>query len=1455
MSRRLIDLIETRRNRGIDEVANEGVVLNDDNDPSLVRLLEDATNWRDVGPFRTRLTMTHGVFRRFSIYRRLPAAERRTNFFRTTDSLSIHVWPGPDASEMFLDLGAMTDALVAVFQTLGVPDVPATVDIGLQRHSTIVSSRLGGNASVLLNLASLYSVEGGVVDFFERIQESGYHGFNLADITFRFDVALRDLAPLLLRGGCYSSTLNAIGQLSIAEAFPFSFRLTRHVPLWDFSKWKPQERTFWSRHTLKNQPKSCNDTRGLYSFGWNEAWQPVCGVMSLLFGMCLMFARSDAYHNDNQTDKDRAYWRELLVDLHDEPNLLHSLAVDVLLSFGLPLDPCSMGLLGMIADEICPKVNVVFVDASHKILFRHTGRQSVFPDDIPEVGYKYSLVEEDILKRVSCRLGIFYDHTHCHYLPVLDWDTFYHVTSKEGTPFGVGAKRLRKGVLTAVQSDPAYSSTSEASANWSKRISDVVWPCPYCDVMVVRKKLKDHHCNVQMCEGCLHAISNAEDRRRHLFSPNQRKGERCGTCRRSMASKECLKIHQLVCGLEVKVRCKFCRFSYNPLREKHSACRTFYCGECKKTVRNPVIDDKCSDIYYQAIHDCDMKHRFSKKGDQSISESLSGKQFFAFDFESTLDDSTSLSVSPIDCFNGVPVYLHTVNTIGYSKIDLISYLCDKEINACVEDTVIVSSLDAFYRNVLDRSANAAENVWFAHNLKGYDGRLLFDFLQDQNILPVDIMWRGGKIMSMEYTHPQLPSCRIIFRDSLNHIPCSLAKIPSMFSLPVTLRKGFFPYHFNTTIRRFYRGVIPDRKYFEPHTMSKQRQLEFDGWYNEQQQKGCLYDLKYEREEYCKNDVAVLAYGLLAYAKTCFVTSRILPLDYLTIAEYTFRHFMESFLPERTLYKLCAHDSAFCRRALHGGNTNVRRLLFQCDPELSKQKKAGARYIDVVSLYPTVQYYDPMPVGRPTINYYKRYDDGETLLPQPLLNPSSFFGFVECDIRPKKYSHHPLLGQYNSGKLEMPLRLLEKVVLTSAEFFEATGDDGDYECVCIWKTMAFRSSTNLFRGFVKKWLKLKITQSKLPFSRDDPNFETLFRAFAEETKKELDIDLSPGDFPDQPNVSMRSFSKLILNSLWGKFGQRDDLIKCVIMKNAYELFDYEVKKRVGRLVEVKEQMVGGGSRMKYFKDTMFHPTKNVAVAAFVTAHARIRLWKVMKRLGTRVLYHDTDSVIYETDNGRCLIEEGIRLGQWESETKEYLIHDFVSIAPKTYAYRYYEGDKLVEVVKAKGFTLTDSDKAVSFDSLVRMVAASLIPWFSFQSVTLSTPQRFPALKAAADDIASKGDEKQSRRIGVENLFFRHLPLEKETVSYRDRKWLSFKYEKGLIDSKTLATLPPGTKDYFGCREFQKQFPGCEDYRVIDMGESSQIGEVEFDVSMSQLSAPLSQSVPSGSFSLLDWIDFE
>jgi len=80
--------------------------------------------------------------------------------------------------------------------------------------------------------------------------------------------------------------------------------------------------------------------------------------------------------------------------------------------------------------------------------------------------------------------------------------------------------------------------------------------------------------------------------------------------------------------------------------------------------------------------------------------------------------------------------------------------------------------------------------------------------------------------------------------------------------------------------------------------------------------------------------------------------------------------------------------------------------------------------------------------------------------------------------------------------------------------------------------------------------------------------------------------------------------------------------------------------------------------------------NEVIGAYVTAGARIHLYRYLDRLQERAIYCVPDSVIYiQPKDEPSLFETGDKLGDMTSELRpSEIISEFVSGGPKNYAYR-------------------------------------------------------------------------------------------------------------------------------------------------------------------------------------------
>ena len=120
----------------------------------------------------------------------------------------------------------------------------------------------------------------------------------------------------------------------------------------------------------------------------------------------------------------------------------------------------------------------------------------------------------------------------------------------------------------------------------------------------------------------------------------------------------------------------------------------------------------------------------------------------------------------------------------------------------------------------------------AHNMKGYDGYFLLEYLIDNSIRP-EVIYNGSKIMYMFV--PRGLSNRIL--DSVNFLPMKLFKLPEAFGLQ-ELKKGFFPHFFNRE-----ENVSPPVQFYAPDYMNPSERVEFLAWYNEKVQCGEHFDFQ------------------------------------------------------------------------------------------------------------------------------------------------------------------------------------------------------------------------------------------------------------------------------------------------------------------------------------------------------------------------------------------------------------------------------------------------------------------------------------------------------------------------------------------------------------------------------------------------------------------------------------
>ncbi|XP_022807948.1 uncharacterized protein LOC111344946 [Stylophora pistillata] len=165
---------------------------------------------------------------------------------------------------------------------------------------------------------------------------------------------------------------------------------------------------------------------------------------------------------------------------------------------------------------------------------------------------------------------------------------------------------------------------------------------------------------------------------------------------------------------------------------------------------------------------------------------------------------------------------------------------------------------------------------------------------------------------------------------------------------------------------------------------------------------------------------------------------------------------------------------------------------------------------------------------------------------------------------------------------------------------------------------------LFAPYVDTWLKIKQESSGYPAWCQT---EEQKAHYVKQCKQKEGIDLNPTMITKNPG--RKATAKLMLNSFWGKFGQNCNKSKVHQISHPAALLDLlddplqqvqEVRILSPELVEVVTK--------RDDQDPEKGRATNVFIAAFTTCQARLKLYESLEILRNRVLYYDTDSVVYK-----------------------------------------------------------------------------------------------------------------------------------------------------------------------------------------------------------------------------------
>ncbi|KAK3910706.1 putative DNA polymerase [Frankliniella fusca] len=384
-----------------------------------------------------------------------------------------------------------------------------------------------------------------------------------------------------------------------------------------------------------------------------------------------------------------------------------------------------------------------------------------------------------------------------------------------------------------------------------------------------------------------------------------------------------------------------------------------------------------------------------------------------------------------------------------------------------------------------------------------------------------------------------------------------------------------------------------------------------------------------------------------------------------------------------------------RDALMGGRTSALRWYHKAD--LDKGEKI--KMVDVVSEYPNANLRAKYPVGHPEI----------FLAGDPKMTPvEEWNGAVKCTVVPprdliKRFAPTRIQSSVNSAVYGVHLKSIWP-------WRRGTKLRPSTKCISIPRTMKWNGETGregLLSAYVRCFMALKAQASGWPA---DCTSDEAKQKYMDDVKKYDGITIDPAKV--EKNPALRQLSKLMLNSFWGKFGEKTVRSKTDIV------FDYAALIKIvsDPLKKVTGLIPRGDDCLQIVWQPIQEtdrslPTSSLIHAAFTTCHGRLQLYHYLDVVKERALYHDTDSICYISRPGEPELPLGTHLGDLTDQIEEdygpgSFITEFVAGGPKNYAFKVAVGGDVKQIkvcIKVRGISINAScDQLVTFEQLKAMV---------------------------------------------------------------------------------------------------------------------------------------------------------
>lgn len=662
-------------------------------------------------------------------------------------------------------------------------------------------------------------------------------------------------------------------------------------------------------------------------------------------------------------------------------------------------------------------------------------------------------------------------------------------------------------------------------------------------------------------------------------------------------------------------------------------------------------------------------------------------------------------------------------------------------------------IDAFVTYLADY--NEGDCIALAHNGSGYDTRLIYEYLAiNRPSVRMSQISNGSRILQLDVNVGKVDGRKLIFRDTLLHLASSLRGLTAAFNDgSVEMAKGYYPHLFNTPENTDYVGPIPGKEFFDItfSCRSDKDREDFLVWY-EKNKDVKDWNNREEKKRYCENDVECLAMVVMNYTRVIQETYGLSPFKYVTgpamvhaLSKKRLTELMELGSPKDPNYIHNVEEAAknywavlkpqeyvMCKEALRGGRTDARKMLTEIDDEMWDRGER-IKYVDVCSMYPWEQAVNEFPVGYPQVHVVNdlyrpcfgkhrnsiefcscprkdRYNDSTgvkangiwiTSGPWDLEKFKGIGGYVACDITAPNMLH-PVLIVYDKVK--------QKAIAPCGRFTGVFTINAINVALAHGYVMNEVFRVDIYKMAPSLWedLTIDFTIGKMCASEGEPDQkrrEELVEFFEKHFEAGDRIARTFGCGKWGRNELRRSVYKILNNCGWGKHCQ-------AAIKDQKILANYSLKDEE-KVYAMYANVSAGLSSLKNvtpFTDNVFSYTfaddhckpdlsnSYLAAGAHVPDYGRLTLWRQMNALGKRVIYNDTDSVVYHHVPGEYEVPPGVNWGEWEEEKiSKAGIRTFAAFGAKSYAA--VSGG--MELLKLKGISVNRAHgKMLALDKLIQ-----------------------------------------------------------------------------------------------------------------------------------------------------------